>query len=143
MDIRQFIYKYLWWTYRPLKKIYLGYKIRKYNLLEIERVRTECAGSQKRIFYLGITEQPNLGDMGQHYCIKKWITENYPDYKLIMVESSVITTSSTTNTFFDMFKQVFSNEDDRIIALNSNEIKESANTIGRDGIIVFIVSKYQ
>ena len=115
MNIRQFIYKYLWWTYRPVKNIYLGYKTRKYNLSEIERVRVECVGAQKRIFYLGITEQSNLGDMGQHYCIKKWITENYPDYKLIMVESLVITTSSTTDVFFDMFKQIFSNEDDRIV----------------------------
>lgn len=94
MSIRQFIYKYLWWTYRPIKSLYKEYKTKRYNLSEIERVREESKVSTKRIFYLGVTEQPNLGDMGQHYCIKKWIKENYPDYAMIMVESKVINLSS-------------------------------------------------
>lgn len=115
MSIRQFIYKYLWWTYRPIKSLYKEYKTKRYNLSEIERVREESKVSTKRIFYLGITEQPNLGDMGQHYCIKKWIKENYPDYAMIMVESKVITNPATTNVFFDMFKSVFNETTDRIV----------------------------
>ena len=115
MNIRQFIYKYLWWTYRPIKSLYKEYKTKRYNLSEIERVREESKVSTKRIFYLGITEQPNLGDMGQHYCIKKWIKENYPDYAMIMVESKVITNPATTNAFFDMFKSIFNETIDRIV----------------------------
>ncbi len=39
----------------------------------------------KRIFYLGRTESVNLGDNAQHYCIKKWIKDNYPEHKCYMV----------------------------------------------------------
>lgn len=115
MTYREFVYKYLWWTYRPIKNLYLGYKAKMYNLSEIKRVRKESINAKKRIFYLGITEQPNLGDMGQHYCIKKWIKENYPNYAMIMVESKVITNPATTNAFFDMFKNVFNEIYDRIV----------------------------
>lgn len=115
MNIRQFIYKYLWWTYRPIKGMYRSYKRNKYNLREIERVRKESEAAKKRIFYLGITEQPNLGDMAQHYCIKKWIKENYPDYAMVMIESRVITKTATTKAFFKMFKSIFNDVDDRIV----------------------------
>ena len=48
MNIRQFIYKYLWWTYRPIKSLYKEYKTKRYNLSEIERVREESKESTKR-----------------------------------------------------------------------------------------------
>ena len=32
---------------------------------------------KNKVFYLGRTENNNLGDNGQYYCIKKWIKENY------------------------------------------------------------------
>ena len=115
MNIRQFIYKYLWWTYRPIKSLYKEYKTTRYNLSEIDRVRKESKQSPKRIFYLGITAHSNLGDMGQHYCIKKWITENYSNSTMIMLESSVITNPATTKDFFDMFKTVFDDANDRIV----------------------------
>lgn len=115
MNIRQFIYKYLWWTYRPIKKQYIKHKTILYNLREIWRVRGESHKSAKRVFYLGITEQPNLGDMAQHYCIKKWIGDNYPGHAMIMVESKVITNHSTTHAFFDMLKSVFDVANDRIV----------------------------
>lgn len=115
MKFITFLHKYLWWTYRPVKRVYLGIKAKKYNLKEIERVRRECLKSQKHIFYFGITDHPNLGDMGQHNCIKKWIKKNYPNYAMIMVESKVITNPATTNAFFDMFKNIFNETYDRII----------------------------
>lgn len=46
---------------------------------------------RNRVFYLGRTENNNLGDNGQYYCIRKWINNNYPDFQLYMVCSSIIT----------------------------------------------------
>ena len=70
---------------------------------------------KKRVYYFGITEHPNLGDMAQHYCIKKWISENYPDYEMLMFESTVVTDPKYTETFFQNLRRVFSYENDIII----------------------------
>lgn len=67
------------------------------------------------VFYFGITEHPNLGDMAQHYCIKKWISENYHDYELMMFESTVVTDPQYTKRFFDNLRNVFSYEKDVIV----------------------------
>lgn len=39
------------------------------------------------IFYFGIPEHNNLGDMAQTYCTRKWIKESYPDYKVIEIRT--------------------------------------------------------
>ena len=57
-----------------------------------------------RVFYLGITAHSNLGDMAQHYCICKWINENYADHDLVMFESNTIVDSKAG--FIDKFKEV-------------------------------------
>lgn len=43
-----------------------------------------------KIFYFGITEHSNLGDLAQYYCIKRWIRENYPDVKCYEFESTTV-----------------------------------------------------
>lgn len=89
MQIRTFIYKYLWWTYRPIKT---AYRKKKYDDLmrrEVNRL-ISLREADKRIFYLGITSHVNLGDLGQHYCILNWIKENYPDYTLVMFEADPV-----------------------------------------------------
>ena len=88
MTVKQFIIKYLWWTYRPIK-YYFRDRYRKSEIAKLDSI--DCDSAIPRIFYLGITEQPNLGDMAQHYCILRWIEENYPKYELIKYESSVVT----------------------------------------------------
>ena len=35
----------------------------------------------KRILYFGIPMHTNLGDQAQKYCIRKWLKENYPDFR--------------------------------------------------------------
>jgi len=85
-----------------------------YRKNQVARLKELQNDNKRHVFYLGITEQPNLGDMAQHYCIKKWIGENYPDRVLFMMESLVITDSRFTKTFFDNLRKVF-NEDDIIV----------------------------
>lgn len=116
MNIKSFIYKYLWWTYRPIKNAIIEHRKKVYRATEVERLET-VSKIKPHVFYLGMTEQPNLGDMAQHYCIKKWITENYPNYEMVMYESSVITDSRFTESFFTNLKKVFGRED--IIVIQS------------------------
>ena len=58
-----------------------------------------------RVFYLGITAHSNLGDMAQHYCITKWIRENYPDYELVMFESNTVVDKKSG--FLEKFKKIY------------------------------------
>lgn len=111
--IADFIRNYFWWTYRPLKNFRRNMIIYNYRKKQVNRL-DKIDMSNKHVYYLGITEQPNLGDMAQHYCIKKWITDNYPDYQMVMFESLVITDSHHTKLFFDKLKKKFG-PDDRIV----------------------------
>ena len=115
MSIRQFIYKYLWWTYRPIKNLIRRKKTAKYRREQTDRLCTMRPDENTfpRIFYLGVTEQPNLGDMAQHYCILKWIGENYPSHELIKFESSIVTDARFN--FISRFKEVYRPEIDVII----------------------------
>ena len=87
--IKQFIYKYLWWTYRPIKSYIKNYRYDKTMKQAADRLGS-LKPADKRVFYLGITAHSNLGDLGQHFCIKKWIDENYPDYELEMFEADPV-----------------------------------------------------
>ena len=112
-SLQEFIIKYLWWTYRPIKNKYKAIKTHQYRKHQAYRldalIHDPIRLNLPRVFYLGITEQPNLGDMAQHYCITKWIKENYPQYDLQMFESSVVTDSR--NNFIAKLKAVYKKND--------------------------------
>lgn len=69
----------------------------------------------KRVYYFGITEHPNLGDMAQCYCIQKWIGDNYPEYELLMFKSTDVTDPFYSKMFFRNLRKIFSFENDIII----------------------------
>lgn len=80
--------------------------------IEIIRIRKELSNRENLgqfVFYLGITAHSNLGDMGQYYCIRKWITENYSDATLVEVESDTVVNQSTG--FVDLLKSKYRAED--------------------------------
>lgn len=104
------IRKYLSWAYLPVKESMLRRKISAYRKTQINRLES-LSNKDAHVFYLGITEQPNLGDMAQHYCIKNWIGENYPNHQLVMFESKVITDPKFTTVFFQKLKKVFKKDD--------------------------------
>lgn len=89
MNFKGFLYKYLWWTYRPIKSVILKWQYDKKMKNEADRLLSMSNG-EKRIFYLGITAHVNLGDLAQHYCILEWIKNNYPDYILEKFEADPI-----------------------------------------------------
>ena len=104
MPIRQFIQKYFGWLYRPMKKFYYGIKYDKRMKHESDRL-ISLRPADRRIFYLGITNHVNLGDLGQHYCILKWINENYPKYQLEKFESDAVVYSKYN--FIERLKSVY------------------------------------
>ena len=98
------------WAYGPFIDYY-RYRINKpYRSSECERL-LKVNPNSKHVFYFGIVHHSNLGDLGQMYCIKRWIAENYPKYELLMFESCVITDPNYTKKFFGNLKQVFGHQD--------------------------------
>ena len=105
-----FIRGYFSWAYQPVKESMSRRRVSAYRKSQIQWL-DGLSNKDAHVFYLGITEQPNLGDMAQHYCIKKWIGENYPNHQLIMFESKVITDPKFTDKFFSSLKKVFGEND--------------------------------
>ena len=42
---------------------------------------------QKRIYYFGVPEHSNLGDLAQCFCIRKYLAEKFPEYVVVEVAS--------------------------------------------------------
>lgn len=105
--IKQFIYDYLSWIYRPIKYAYPNYLITKRVRKEVRLLKSLNPLDGPRIYYLGITAHTNLGDMAQHYCISCWINENFPASKLLMFESN----SVVRKKFIQALKNIFREKD--------------------------------
>ncbi len=65
--------------------------------------------NEPKIFYFGITEHSNLGDLAQYYCIKKWIRENYPDVTCYEFESTTVV--DTRFNFLDRLGNILNSDD--------------------------------
>lgn len=55
-----------------------------YKQLQLER------NGQHRIYYLGIPVHPNLGDLAQGMCIRRWLKKHYPSYQVVEIETNAI-----------------------------------------------------
>lgn len=99
------------WIYRPIRDYFVYSRLLRKSNLAVNKLEKECLETvgKARVFYLGITEQPNLGDMAQHYCISKWLDENFPDRAILKYESSVITVKNSS--FISVMKQYFKEND--------------------------------
>lgn len=112
--IKNVLKPFVGWIYRPIRDYFVNKKRLKKCELAVIKLIEECTNTsnKSRVFYLGITEQPNLGDMAQHFCISKWLDENFPDRAILKYESSVITFEKSN--FISVMKQYFK-EDDYIV----------------------------
>lgn len=93
MDLTKLRRTYLGWIYQPLWRRFLAYRLARFNRKETARLDNlyhELDAYAHRVFYLGITNHSNLGDMAQHYCILNWIKTNYPTYQLVKFESDTV-----------------------------------------------------
>lgn len=112
--IKNVLKPFVGWIYRPIRDYFVNKKRLKKCELAVIKLVEDCTKTtnKSRVFYLGITEQPNLGDMAQHFCISKWLDENFPDRAILKYESSVITFEKSN--FISVMKQYFK-EDDYIV----------------------------
>lgn len=62
-----------------------------------------------KIFYFGIPEHSNLGDLAQYYCTIKWIRRNYPSVDIHEFEPTTVVDSYFN--FLDKFSKIFSPND--------------------------------
>lgn len=93
MNMKKFIHKYLGWLYLPVKMPIYNYRHRQHvkRLLKATLQELNSLPKDKAIvYYLGVTNHQNLGDLAQHFCILRWIGQNYADYVLVKVESDVV-----------------------------------------------------
>ena len=111
-SLKQFIKTYLWFIYRPILNRYREkkkYNFIKKDILRLQSIKESLNNNQPYIYYLGITAHSNLGDMGQYYCISKWIKENYPNYSLIEFEADTVVDHRFG--FIDKFKELYRAQD--------------------------------
>ncbi|MBR1376800.1 MAG: polysaccharide pyruvyl transferase family protein [Bacilli bacterium] len=52
--------------------------------------------NEKYIFYFGVPMHPNLGDLAQCVCIRKFLKENYSDYDVIEIDTNAFLSRFTT-----------------------------------------------
>ena len=88
---------------RVVKEFILRRKLAK-NLIRQNR---DIKKSDKKIFYFGIPEHNNLGDLAQTFCTNKWIKQNYPDYKIIQLRTRV----SFDKAFIRYLKSILNDQD--------------------------------
>lgn len=72
--------------YRALKWILRSIHIFKETL----RLLRMSEDDTPKIFYFGITEHSNMGDLTQYYCIQKWIKDHYPCVAIHEFEATTI-----------------------------------------------------
>lgn len=103
---RGHIRKYFGFIYSKPLATYKRYKYKKFVYYDIGRLTTP---KQHRVYYLGITEHSNLGDMGQYLCILNWIKENFLSSEIMMYQSSTV-----VNPFINFplkLKEIYQPED--------------------------------
>jgi exopolysaccharide biosynthesis predicted pyruvyltransferase EpsI len=92
--------------YRLAKSIIQSWHIKK----ETEKLsQIPSNTTQPKIFYFGITEHSNMGDLAQYYCIRKWINENYPFFGVYEFESTTVV--DTRFNFIDRLSRILKPDD--------------------------------
>lgn len=89
MNIRNFIKntkvgKVIWPWLKKLKGSIILLN-RKRQVMAVKKVSQK----RKHIFYCGICESSNMGDIAQTYCTINWLRENYPNHKIVFCRTSV------------------------------------------------------
>ena len=90
--MRRVFYKLIADLSRPTRHWYRDKVFVKHAKEEMRKLMDVLNNSHrgKTVFYLGLTEHSNLGDLAQCYCIQKWLNTYCKDYTICMFESSVV-----------------------------------------------------
>lgn len=81
---------------KDIKFFFQNYAVITRELFQFRAIRKS---QKQRIFYLGKTWHSNLGDLAQHYCIKQWIAENYPNSDAFEFEDHTVIYKYTKFTY--------------------------------------------
>lgn len=87
MSLKKFIRetkfgKMIWPQLQNIKARYRRIQFQNY-------VKKKSRDGKRHIFYCGICESQNMGDIAQTYCTLKWFQTNYPEYEVIPCHTSV------------------------------------------------------
>ena len=63
------------WRWYKEEKIVFSHRLETWHTYRANR----SASKQNRIFYCGICETSNMGDIAQTYCTRLWLQKNYPE----------------------------------------------------------------
>lgn len=76
---------------------------------ETSRLLRIPADNTPKVFYLGITEHSNMGDLAQYYCIQKWLKTQYPSVNVHEFESTTVV--DTRFGFLEKLSRVLNSTD--------------------------------
>ncbi|HIT67889.1 MAG TPA: polysaccharide pyruvyl transferase family protein [Candidatus Merdisoma merdipullorum] len=100
------VFQIISFAFTPVRVVKEYYKRRK-RAIQLIKFHRNVNRNEKKIFYFGIPEHTNLGDMAQMYCIKKWVADNYPNYKVIEINTNI----SFDNMFLNYIKKILGPDD--------------------------------
>lgn len=87
-------------------------EIYRYVYLKADTNRLKCISrdiKHQKIFYFGITEHSNLGDLAQLYCIRKWINDNFQNIEVYEFEATTVV--DTRFNFCDKLYNILNTHD--------------------------------
>lgn len=102
-----------------MRKVFIKLKI---QLLKIKRIPEDYKrykeyknkiisfmDEENVIFYLGIPEHVNLGDLAQGYCIRQWLKDSFPNYKVCEISTTALV--DTHFSALNILRRVFNDTD--------------------------------
>lgn len=81
--------KSIYFFLKSLINILKGIKVFGLNIKDYFEVLV-IKKNEIKIFYFGVPQHSNLGDLAQCVCIRKWINDNYPDRRVIECKTDVV-----------------------------------------------------
>lgn len=115
----------IWKALRKINRM----RIRIIHKNGLNGIKKQIDNNPKRIFYFGMPEHANMGDLGQYYCVKKWLSENYSEYKVIECVSSVVL--DMESGFDTFFRSILKPDDILVIhsGYNTNDLSTVSNQL--------------
>lgn len=112
MSIKKFIIRhkklfgwvFVCWTHFKDIKLYFS---------TISNINKGIHSRKRIIYYCGIPAHGNLGDLAQGVCIRRWISEHYPNFYLAEIETNALV--NTRHSCLKKLGNVFNNERDFVI----------------------------
>ncbi len=81
----------------------------KKGMPHVEEAICQARKYSKRIFYCGICETSNMGDIAQTFCTLNWLSKNYPAYGIVLCKTSVL--MEPRCRFVEKLKEIANKED--------------------------------